>query len=126
MRLLLVLVTSALLLGGCKDDQSSNPPQPKTESPAAVQPAPAAQPAAPPAPAGTEKPGIANPASVHCGKVGGQTVIRKDASGGERGFCVFPDGSECEEWALFRGTCKQGDRKKPATTTPKRNPFTRP
>jgi hypothetical protein len=24
-------------------------------------------------------------------------------------MCVFPDGSECDEWAYFRGECKPGD-----------------
>jgi hypothetical protein len=35
--------------------------------------------------------------------------MRQDASGGTVGICVFPDGSECEEWAYFRGECKPGD-----------------
>lgn len=116
-------LTLGLLLG-CKDD--STPPQPKTEAVAPVvtaQPSVTAASSAAPAPAA----GIANPASVNCGKAGGKTVIRKDAkTGGERGFCVFPDGSECEEWALFRGTCKQGDSKKPAAAAPKRDPFKQP
>ncbi|MBN1139531.1 MAG: DUF333 domain-containing protein, partial [Anaerolineae bacterium] len=29
-------------------------------------------------------------------------------SGGVAGICVFADGSECEEWAYFRGECKPG------------------
>ena len=24
------------------------------------------------------------------------------------GYCIFPDGSECEEWAFFRGECVPG------------------
>jgi hypothetical protein len=128
MRVMFCLIALAALLGGCKDD-SSSPPQPKTETATAapaVQPVAATQPAA--AAPDAAKLGIANPASVNCGKVGGKTVIRKDAAGGgERGFCVFPDGSECEEWALFRGSCKKGESKKPATTSaPKRDPFTKP
>jgi putative hemolysin len=50
-----------------------------------------------------------NPASVNCTEQGGTLEIRKDASGGEYGMCVFADGSECEEWALLRGTCAQGE-----------------
>ncbi len=50
--------------------------------------------------------GLANPASVYCGQVGGKTEIKKDATGAEYGMCVFANGSSCEEWALFRGECK--------------------
>ncbi len=48
--------------------------------------------------------GLSNPASVFCGEQGGRLEIRTE-SGGEVGYCVFPDGSECEEWAFFRGEC---------------------
>jgi putative hemolysin len=50
-----------------------------------------------------------NPASVHCEQNGGKLDLRLDASGGTSGVCVFPDGSECEEWAYFRGECKPGN-----------------
>jgi putative hemolysin len=53
----------------------------------------------------TPKEEIANPASVYCEEQGGSLEIRKDASGGEIGMCIFPDGSECDEWAYFRGEC---------------------
>ncbi|MGW8706507.1 putative hemolysin [Brevundimonas sp. NPDC055814] len=46
--------------------------------------------------------GMANPASVHCGQEGGRSEIRRDAQGGEYGVCIFEDGRQCEEWALFR------------------------
>jgi len=49
-----------------------------------------------------------NPASVHCIEQGGKLEIRKQPDGGEVGYCLFPDGSECEEWALFRGECRPG------------------
>jgi chorismate mutase-like protein len=51
---------------------------------------------------------IANPASTHCAKVGGQLVIEKDTDGGEYGVCLFESGRACEEWALFRGECPVG------------------
>jgi len=72
-----------------------------------------ARPAQAPATKSGEKTGagLANPASVNCGKLGGKTIIRKDSEGGEIGFCAFPDHSECEEWALMRGKCKHGDNK---------------
>jgi putative hemolysin/predicted secreted protein len=53
--------------------------------------------------------GMANPASVACGKAGGITGMMKDAAGGEYGMCTFANGTSCEEWALFRGEgCKAG------------------
>jgi putative hemolysin len=84
---------------------------------AGLQPASqAAQPAAPAAAAATATPvappviGMPNPASVFCEKNGGKLDIRKDAKGGEFGVCIFPDKSECEEWAFFRGECKPGGK----------------
>lgn len=58
---------------------------------------------------------LANPASVHCTEQGGELDIRKDAGGGQVGYCQFdddaslPGGSECEEWAFFRGDCQKGE-----------------
>ncbi len=47
---------------------------------------------------------MANPASKYCVDQGYQSVIR-DEAGGQVGYCVFPNGSECEEWAFYRGEC---------------------
>lgn len=49
--------------------------------------------------------GLPNPASVYCEQNGGRLELRADDEGGEQGICVFPDGSECEEWLFFRGEC---------------------
>ncbi len=46
-----------------------------------------------------------NPASVFCVENGGTLEIRTAADGSQSGVCVFTDGSECEEWAFFRGEC---------------------
>ena len=78
---------------------------------------PAAQPSAAP----TTQPGSANmpnPASVFCEKNGGKLEIRADKNGGQYGVCVFPDKSECDEWAYFRGECKPGDSLKKAANQP--------
>lgn len=48
--------------------------------------------------------GLPNPASVFCEEQGGVVDIRSEPAG-QVGFCVFPDGSECEEWAYYRGEC---------------------
>ena len=50
--------------------------------------------------------GAANPASVFCEEQGGTLEMRTDDEGNETGYCVFYDGSECEEWAYFNGECK--------------------
>ena len=62
---------------------------------------------APPVPTKPQEPALnlANPASVYCEEQGHKLEIRKDANGDEAGFCIFEDGSECEEWAFFRGEC---------------------
>jgi len=52
----------------------------------------------------TKPTGLPNPASVNCEKKGGTLKIRKGKKG-EYGVCKFPNGKECEEWALFRGKC---------------------
>ena len=56
---------------------------------------------APPAPPAVPVVGMANPASVSCVDNGGRSQIRSRPTG-EYGVCVFPDGRQCEEWALFR------------------------
>ncbi|MDD1696661.1 MAG: DUF333 domain-containing protein [Methanoregula sp.] len=53
------------------------------------------------------QPGMANPASVNCGNIGGTTEIKKNPDGSEYGMCTFQNGTSCEEWALFRNEgCK--------------------
>jgi putative hemolysin len=49
--------------------------------------------------------GIANPASTYCEEQGGVLELRTDEEGNVTGYCVFEDGSECEEWAFFNGEC---------------------
>jgi putative hemolysin len=39
---------------------------------------------------------IANPAAVYCAQLGYSDV---------EGRCVFPDGTQCEQWAFFLGAC---------------------
>jgi len=55
-----------------------------------------------------ESVGLANPASVYCEEQGGTLEIRTADDGSQTGVCVFEDGSECEEWAFFRGECQPG------------------
>ncbi len=55
-----------------------------------------------------EEPAIANPASTYCLEQGGMLDIREDEEGNQYGVCVFDDGSECDEWAFYRGECEPG------------------
>ena len=84
--------------------QDQATPEQKPEQPSAQSPRP--------------KPhaGLANPASVNCEKKGGKVEIRKGKKG-EYGVCKFPNGKQCEEWALFRGKCSPDDAtsKEPAS-----------
>jgi len=52
--------------------------------------------------------GLPNPASVYCRDNGYMFEIRTAADGGQYGVCIFLDGSECEEWAYYRGECSPG------------------
>ncbi|MEI6840691.1 MAG: DUF333 domain-containing protein [Methanomicrobiales archaeon] len=100
--LLLVLVIAVVMMtAGC----TQNPPvtTPATTVTTPVTTAKVVVTTAAPVQNGT---GLANPASVYCGQVGGKTEIKKDAAGNEYGMCTFPNGSSCDEWALFRGECK--------------------
>jgi hypothetical protein len=56
-----------------------------------------------------------NPASAYCEQHGHRVEIRTTADGSQSGFCIFPDGSECDEWAYFRGEC--GPASQAATRT---------
>ena len=45
---------------------------------------------------------------MFCEKQGFRLEIRTDATGSQSGSCHFPDGSQCDEWAYFRGECSPG------------------
>ncbi|MFA4826390.1 MAG: DUF333 domain-containing protein [Methanoregula sp.] len=95
-------LVAGLLVAGCT--QQVTPAQiPATHTPVVTK-------------AASTSSGLANPASVNCGKVGGKIEIRKDAQGNEYGMCTFTNGTSCDEWALFRNEgCKPFT---PVTTTP--------
>jgi putative hemolysin len=65
---------------------------------------------------------IANPASVYCVQSGYTLEIRAHAGGGEYGVCIFPDGSECEEWAFFGNECGAVHRTLPDINNEGKNP----
>jgi len=45
--------------------------------------------------------GMANPASVYCGELGGQVEMVQTSSG-QVGICLLPNGLRIEEWTLYR------------------------
>jgi putative hemolysin len=67
--------------------------------------APPAPPAIAPVQTDTPQANMPNPASVYCEQRGNRLEIRTAADGSQSGVCIFPDGSECDEWAYFRGEC---------------------
>lgn len=59
-----------------------------------------------------------NPASVYCEGQGYKIEIRTAADGSQSGACIFPDGSECDEWAYFRGECAPASQGGSTPTSP--------
>jgi putative hemolysin len=70
-------------------------------APVTVQPGEQTKTAIPPATSAV----LPNPASVYCEQQGYRVEIRTAADGSQSGACIFPDGSECDEWAFYRGEC---------------------
>jgi len=103
--MLSLALLGGILMNGCTP---INP----TPSIPTTPPAPSTQ---APAPANTNS-GMANPASVNCEQKGNRLEIRTAADGSQVGICIFPDGSECEEWAYMRSECGPGTRV-PANST---------
>lgn len=48
-----------------------------------------------------------DPSVEYCEFLGYDCVIRKDLHGNEYAVCIFPDGSECDTWSFYRGSCGQ-------------------
>lgn len=46
---------------------------------------------------------VGHPALRYCQQLGGTRLIITEVSGDESGVCRFEDGSQIEEWTLFRG-----------------------
>lgn len=48
--------------------------------------------------------GVPNPASFYCQEMGYELEMRETEAGTE-GICIFPNGTECEEWEFLAGGC---------------------
>jgi len=77
--------------------------------------APPTQPTIAPVSTETLQANMPNPASVYCEGQGNRLEICTAADGSQSGVCIFPNGSECDEWAFFRGECGPNA---PVTETP--------
>jgi uncharacterized protein len=66
---------------------------------------PTARPGVEMVPTDTPLANMPNPASVFCQEQGYQSELRTTEDGSQYGVCLFPDGSECGEWAYYRGEC---------------------
>lgn len=100
--LLAVFAVGSVACGGSTDDTSGTSDQNLSGEPG---PAPTPGPAPAPAPGplnqctplgSTVGPGGANPASLYCIDLGYKA---------EGEACHFPDGTQCEQWAFWRGEC---------------------
>jgi len=50
--------------------------------------------------------GCANPAACYCHELGYDMRVEEGPLG-QRGICIFPDGTECGEWDFIKGQCSQ-------------------
>jgi len=102
-----LVLTVAMLLSACAPAATPTvAPQAATQVPA--QPTATTTAAAQPTATVENSVEIPNPAAKYCTDQGFKGEIRTTADGSQYGVCKFPDASECEEWAYYRGECKQG------------------
>ena len=110
-RLIAILLPGVLVITACGAE-----PAPTEVPPASVPPTdiPADEPFDSPLPTVAPEQetfgspiGLPNPASQFCEDQGYELEMREEV-GGTTGYCIFPDGTECEEWAFYRGECEPG------------------
>lgn len=99
----LLFAVLVLSLSGCANTSQDTVSPPTFTAPAML---PTRLPTGTSQPEASSQIGMPNPASVHCEEQGGRVDIRTDSEGNQYGMCVFADGSECDEWAFFRGECQ--------------------
>lgn len=110
-RLVTVLLLALLVITACGTEPAPTEVPPTSILPAATrveETLDSPLPTSAPAEEVFESPlGLPNPASKYCEDQGFKLEMRTDAQG-TTGYCIFPDGTECEEWAFFRGECGPG------------------
>ncbi len=100
MKTKLLSLALLIVLCGCSSIAAQEPTQVPADPPTAV-PTMASLP---------------NPASVFCEQQGGTSEIRTNSDGSQTGYCIFADGSECDEWAYYRGECSSSSQSTPIVT----------
>lgn len=68
-----------------------------------------AEPTATPVSTDTPQANMPNLASVYCEAQGYRSEVRTASDGIQTGYCIFPDGSECDEWMYYRVECGPSD-----------------
>jgi putative hemolysin len=116
MKWILTIATLLVLLTSC----SAPPPRATSQT----QPIPTLREVEAPVSTNTPPASLPNPASVFCEQQGNRLEIRTAPDGSQSGVCIFPDGSECDEWAFFRGECGAADSI--STSAPASIPTVRP
>jgi len=54
-------------------------------------------------------PKLANPATINCLKYGAKWKMVTDSEGNQKGICIFPNGTQIDEWKFFRLSQKKGN-----------------
>lgn len=110
-RLTTILLLGVLMITACGAEVVPTEVPPTSIPPSQIpteEPFVSPLPTVPPEGGAFESPvGLANPASLFCEEQGYELEMREEA-GGTAGYCLFPDGTECEEWAFYRGECEPG------------------
>lgn len=96
MKTKLFLVLLYLMLAGCAQANSQPEEMAASQTPVPIPDLPTLAPTI----------FMPNPASVFCEQQGDSVEIRTAEDGSQTGWCIFPDGSECDEWAFYRGECQ--------------------
>jgi len=55
-------------------------------------------------------PDIGNPAAIYCEAQGYVYEVVTQANGMQCGYCVFPDGTQCNGWAYLQNVCQPGEQ----------------
>lgn len=65
---------------------------------------------------------VENPASTYCFDHGGK-IEMSESETGVQGICVFPNGSECDEWQYYRGECQPAQGSSGLTITTEKDQY---
>lgn len=107
-----LLILSLLMLSACTRQPAQTEPAVVPTEPVAIETEPAA------VATDTAQAYLPNPASEYCEQQGYTLEIRTAEDGSQTGYCIFDDGSECDEWAYYRGECGPSNQAPSSTEFP--------